>query len=45
VALDREFQWLSNNVKFTKFGLANWKRLNFKVWAVLEKFGIGLNQI
>jgi hypothetical protein len=44
VALDREFQWLSNNVKFTKFGLANWKLFNFKVWAVLKLGEIDLNE-
>jgi hypothetical protein len=44
VACGREFQWLSNNIKFTKFGLANLKLLNFKVWAVLKLDGIDLNE-
>jgi hypothetical protein len=45
VALDREFQWLSNNIKFTKFGLAKWKLFNFKAWAVLKMFGKCLKRI
>ena len=36
VACCREFQWLSNSIKFSKFGLANLKLFNFKVWAVLK---------
>jgi hypothetical protein len=44
VACGREFQWLSNNIKFTKFGLANLKLFNFKVWAVLKLDGIDLNE-
>jgi hypothetical protein len=39
VALDRSFPKLSNGVKFTRFGLANLKWLNFKVEAVLQLFG------
>jgi hypothetical protein len=35
VALDRYFPKLSNGIKFTKFGLAKLKWLNFKVGAVL----------
>jgi hypothetical protein len=45
VAFCREFPWLSNNVKFTKFGLANLKLCNFKVWAVLDLDGNDLNEI
>jgi hypothetical protein len=36
VALDRYFPKLSKNMKFTRFGLANLKWLNFKVEAVLQ---------
>jgi hypothetical protein len=45
VALDRSFLKLSNGIKFTRFGLANLKWLNFKVEAVLEKFELDLNKI
>jgi IS4 transposase len=45
VALDREFQWLSNNIKITKFGLANLKLFNFKVCAVLENVWKSLKRI
>jgi hypothetical protein len=45
VALGRYFPKLSNQIKFTRFGLANLKWLNFKVEAVLKKFEKDLNKI